>query len=159
MRLEGVRDMLASIRMTARDSHLRSTIVALVARHRFLRFALVGGTGACIGLGTTWFLTELIFGLERYFTAYLVGTAVTLIYNLTLYSYAVFGTTRNHARRLIVYLGYILMMIAIQASVVRIITPLIGLEWYLLVITAVVGTFAAFNFLVFKLAIFREGDS
>jgi len=134
------------------------SVVDILARYRFLHFLVIGGGGAVLGLGLIWFLTTFVFGLEGYFTAYLIGTGVSLAFNFTMYSLVIFKTSHQHARRLIVYFLYIIFIIAIQAAVVRTITPLVGLEWYLVVIASVVGLFSVINFLVFKLSIFKERD-
>ena len=134
-------------------------VVSILLRHRFLHFLLVGGGGAGIGIGSTWLLTTYVFGIERYFSAYLLGTTAAPIFNFTMYSIVIFKTTREHVRRLVVYLLYIIGIITVQALSVKTITPIVGLRWYLLVIAMVVGFFSIINFLVFKLAIFKDRRS
>ena len=132
------------------------TVIDMLIRHRFLHFLVVGGGGAVLGLGITWSLTTFIFGLEHYFSAYLIGTAVALAFNFTMYSLVIFRTSREHIRRLAVYFVYITAVILVQAATVKIITPFVGLKWYLAVIASVVAAFSILNFLVFKLSIFNE---
>ena len=121
-----------------------------------MHFLVVGGGGAILGIGLTWILTTFVFGLGGYFSAYLVGTAVALAFNFTMYSLVIFRTSQKHMRRLLVYFVYILGIILIQAVCVKTLTPLVGLQYYLLVIVFVVGFFSLINFLVFKLSIFKE---
>lgn len=136
-----------------------SQIIQILLRHRFIHFLFVGGGGLAISLGVTWFFTQFLLGLEKYFTAYLIGTAAALVFNFTMYSLVIFRTSREHARRLFVYFAYILCVILIQAQIVSFITPIVGLSWYLVVIATVIAFFSVVNFLVFKLSIFKERDS
>ena len=131
-------------------------LVHILLRHRFLHFLVAGGGGALIGLGLTWLLTTFVLGLENYFTAYLIGTGATLVFNFTMYSLVIFKTSRAHVRRLLVYFFYIVSIIAVQATLVKTITPLVGLRWYLLVIATLIGLFSVVNFMAFKLSIFKE---
>lgn len=131
-------------------------VIDIMLRHRFLHFLVVGGGGLAIGLGITWLFTTFIFGLEGYFTAYLIGTAAALIFNFTMYSLVIFRTSKEHVRRLAAYFVYILVIIIIQAQIVNFVTPLVGLKWYLLIIGSVIAVFSIINFLVFKLSIFKE---
>lgn len=133
-------------------------LIDVLLRHRFIHFLFVGGGGLVIGLGVTWLLTTFLFGLEGYFTAYLIGTAAALAFNFTMYTLVIFRTSREHMRRLVVYFVYIVVVIIIQAIIVKMLTPRIGLEWYLIIITVVIGIFSVINFLVFKLSIFKERD-
>lgn len=131
-------------------------VVRILLRHRFLHFLLAGGGGAFIGIGLTWILTTFVFGLENYFTAYLIGTGAALVFNFTMYSLVIFKTSRAHVRRLLVYFIYIVSVIVVQAILVKTITPLVGLRWYLLVIATLIGLFSVVNFMAFKLSIFKE---
>lgn len=133
-----------------------SRFIDLLLRHRFLHFLVIGGGGAMLGLGLTWLLTTYVYGLDDYFTAYLIGTGCALLFNFTMYSLVIFRTSQAHVRRLAVYFTYIVSVIALQASLVRTITPIVGVRWYLVVIATVIGLFSLTNFLVFKLSIFRE---
>ncbi len=128
----------------------------IFVRYRFLHFLIIGGAGAALGLGVTWALTTFVFGLENYFTAYLIGTAVSLVFNFTLYSVLLFKTSRDHLQRLAVFFVYIISMIVLQAMAVKTITPIVGLRFYLLVIAGVILLFSFINFLVFRLSIFKE---
>ncbi len=120
-------------------------------------FLIVGGTGVCLNLGTIWVLTHYLIGLENYFLAYLIGTAINLAYLFTLHTIQTFRTTHDHGKRLVLFVGYHLAMTAIQASIIKTITPLVGLEYYLFVIGAVIGGFSIVTFLVFRFKLFTRG--
>ena len=128
----------------------------LLVRYRYVHFFATGVSGVLINLSVTWVLTTFLFGVDRYFTAYIFGIAANLAYNFTLYSIVIFGTKRRHVRRFLVFVIYSLIMTFIQAYIVKIITPVVGYEMYLLVIAATIFVFSTFNFFVFKLSFFRE---
>lgn len=131
-------------------------LVDILLRHRFVHFLVVGGGGAVLGLSITWALTTYVYGLQNYFIAYLIGTGAALAFNFTLYSLVIFKTSRQHARRLVVYFVYIVSIISFQSALVKIITPLVGLQWYLVVIATLIGILSIVNFMAFKLSIFKE---
>ena len=131
-------------------------VYRLLVRHRALQFFVVGSCGVGINLGITWLLTTFVFGLQNYFLAYLFGITANLSFNFTLYTLAIFKTRERHARRLIIFVLYSLTMASIQATIVRTVTPLVGIEWYLGVSAGTIFMFSIFNFFVFKLSIFRR---
>ncbi len=131
-------------------------MLAIMNRYRFIHFLVIGGTGVVINLGVTWFLTTFFFGLEDYFTAYICGLIANLLFNFVLYSKVVFGTSRDHTRRLIVFMIYSICMASFQAWLVSVLVPLIGLKFYLIVIAGVIGFFSIVNFFIFKLSLFKE---
>lgn len=122
----------------------------------FRRFIFTGTGGALLSILTTWALTAYVFGVDNYFSAYLIGIAVNLVFNFVMYTIAVFKTTRDHARRLAVFLFYGVIMAFLQGTTVQLITAHLGVSWYLLVIAGVIAGFALLNFFVFKLSIFKE---
>jgi putative flippase GtrA len=132
-----------------------STFTTLL-HHRIPQFFIVGSCGAALNLGMTWALTTFVFGLHQYFFAYLCGIAVNLTFNFTLYTISIFKTKTQHVRRLFFFVLYSLLMTYVQADVVKVLTPWIGFEFYLLIIAGTILAFAAVNFLVFKLALFKE---
>lgn len=48
----------------------------ILLRHRFIHFFVTGGISTLIDLTVTWALTTFIFGLDRYFTAFLFGITI-----------------------------------------------------------------------------------
>ncbi len=124
--------------------------------HKYIYFFIVGSSGAILNLAVTWTLTTFVFGIERYFTAYIFGIIVNLIYNFTFYSRAVFKTRSRHMWRFFVFVTYSILITFTQALLVKTLTPIIGLELYLLVIASVILFFSVINFFVFKLSIFND---
>ena len=129
--------------------------VAGLFSHKFVRFFVVGVAGTLLNLLTTWLLTTYVFGLAGYFKSYLIGTAVNLLFNFTLYSVAVFKTSGHTVRRFVEYAGYSIGMTALQALLIRTITPMIGLDFYLLVIVSVIALGAVLSFFVCNDALFK----
>lgn len=131
-------------------------IFRLLYKYRFLHYLLVGGGGALLNLLVTWSLTTFWFGIDKYFSAYLFGLTANLIFTFTLYSVKVFNTSKTHINRLAIYLAYVFVIVWLQAEIVKNVVPLVGLEFYLGVITVTLGSFALINFFVYKFFIFRE---
>lgn len=131
-------------------------VARLMIKYRFLHFLITGVCGLGFGLTVMWVLTTFVLGLERYFTAYLIGAAVTLSFNFTVYSFTVFRTTQTHAMRFLVYAFYNIGMTGLQAMCIKVLTPYVGIQWYLGVVVGVVTFFSLLNYTVFKLSLFRE---
>ena len=153
---ETLRGVVEKEDITARDFVDPIRIFSLLYKYRYIQFFLVGAGGVLLDLAVSWLLTTFVFGLERYFTAYLFGIAVNLLWNFTIYTRTIFKTRHYHVRRFAVFLVWSIGMTILQAYVVRFITPLVGLQYYLLVIAGVILFFSFINFFVFKLSIFRE---
>ncbi len=127
-----------------------------VHRTRFAHFFIIGMSGVAINLGLTAFFAELVFGREHYFYAYLIGLGANLLYNFVLHTRVTFKTRGKHARRLLVFVVYSLALAYIQAQVVRSVTDLVGVNWYLVVIASVILVFSVMTFLLFKFLLFKE---
>lgn len=125
-------------------------------RTRFIHFFVVGSTGVAINLGVTALLTEFVFGRENYFTGFLVGIGANLAYNFTLHTVVTFKTKDRHVRRLTIFVAYSLVMAYVQAQVVKWLTALVGVNWYLVVIATVILVFSVFTFILFKFVLFRS---
>lgn len=123
---------------------------------RFVHFFAVGVTGVAINLGITAFFTELVFGREQYFSAYLIGLTANLLYNFVLHTRVTFKTKGNHARRLAIFMAYSLSLAYIQAQCVKWLTAQVGVDWYLVVIASVILTFSVLTFLLFKFVLFKS---
>lgn len=132
--------------------------IRLLIVHRYAHFFAVGATGVFINLSITAFFAELVFGREHYFSAYLVGLGANLIYNFVLHTAVTFKTKTNHARRLAIFVAYSLALTYLQAYLVKTITPIVGIDFYLLVIASVILVFSVATFVLFKFVLFREGD-
>lgn len=123
---------------------------------KVIQFLLVGGTGVLIQLLTTFILTEYVFELKLYYIGYSIGLILNLIYNFFMHTYFTFKTKKSHGKRLTGFIGYSLIMILFQYSVVRWIIWMVGEKWYLLVISTTILIFSIISFLIFKLWLFKE---
>jgi putative flippase GtrA len=132
---------------------------ALLVRVKYAHFFATGVSGLALALGTTYLLTEHVFGLERYYEAYLIGLAANLVYNFTLHTLVTFKTKERHFQRFVIFASYSLALSALQALLVKMLTPVVGVERYLLVIGTIVLAFSTVSFLVFKLSMFNEARS
>jgi hypothetical protein len=128
----------------------------LLYTYRYVHFFLTGVTGVALALLITWLLTEFHFGLEGYFTAYLIGLAVNLAYNFTLHTFVNFHTRHGHARRFVLFVAFSLFIASLQAGTVRLLTPMIGEQYYLVVIAAVILFYSTLSYLFFRLSLFSE---
>lgn len=131
-------------------------ILKLLYKYNYFHFFVVGTTGIILNLTTVYILTEYYFGLENYFTAYLIGLTLNLIFNFIFHTILTFKTKKKHTIRFILFITYSLILTALQAITVKKITPIIGLEYYLLVITTFIIIFSTITFLFFKLVLFNE---
>lgn len=129
----------------------------LLYKYKYVHFFLTGVSGVLINLFITWFVTSFFLGLENYFYGYCIGLCFNLIYNFALHVNVNFGVTDKVRSRFVVFVGYSLLMTFIQAILVKLITPFVGLRYYLFVICFVVLCLSFFNFAVFKFWLFR-GD-
>lgn len=130
--------------------------ISFLHRTRYLHFFAVGMSGVGLNLATTVFFTEFVFGRENYFTAYLIGLSVNLIYNFTLHTIVTFKTTDRHFFRFASFLAYSLAMTYLQARLVKYLTDLVGVDWYVLVIASVIMVFSILTFMLFKLVLFKD---
>jgi putative flippase GtrA len=128
----------------------------VLIEHRVLTYALTGVSAVGLHLALTWFFTEFVFGLERYMLGYAIGITVTLIYNFTLHAYVNFRNTSEPISRFSLFVVYSLLMTAFQAYLVRTITPIVGLEHYLIVIATIILVFSTVSFLVLKFILFKH---
>ncbi len=131
-------------------------VTSLLMRYGYFQFFAVGGTGVVIDLGITWALTTYVYGAEHYFTAYLIGISVNLLWNFVLYSFTIFKTKGDHARRLVIFVGYSIFITWVNTLIVQWLVGLIGVRYYLEVIALVILVLSTINFFVFKLSLFKE---
>lgn len=131
-------------------------VLSLLYKYKYVHFFIVGGSGVALNLGITWALTTFVFGLERYFDAYLIGISANLLWNFLLYSFAIFKTKGDHGRRLALFVAYFIAMTWFNTLIVRSIVERVGVEHYLIVIAGVILILSTVNFFVFKLSLFKE---
>lgn len=132
------------------------TILEKMYHSRYLYFFLAGASGVAINLSIAWLFTEFILGKQNYFYGYLIGLIANLIYNFILNTEITFKTRKKHIRRFTLYTAYNLSMSAIQAYVVKTITPILGIQYYLIIIAGVILTFSIATFFIFKYWLFNE---
>jgi len=113
-------------------------------------------TGVGLALLITWSLTEYVFGLENYFTSYLIGLAINLIYNFILHTKVSFHTKNHYPQRFVIFVIYSLLLASLQAVTVKILTPIFGIEFYLFVIASVILIYSTISYFIFKFIIFSE---
>jgi hypothetical protein len=131
-------------------------VLHLLIKTKYLHFFLSGISGVVLQLAFTWFFTEFIFGQARYFDAYLFGLAIALMYLFALHTFITFRTKQGHPKRFLWFFLYSLCMSALQAFLVKVITPIVGIQYYLVVIAGIILMFSTVSFLFFKLALFKE---
>lgn len=149
-------DFVAEEHITVRSFCNLIRVLEIIKKYRFLHYFIIGCSGVILNLLIIWLLTHFIFGLKQYFTAYLIGITFNLLYNFTAYTLVVFSTKRRHFLRLCIFIVYSLGLTFLQAHIIKTITPIIGLRWYLLVIASVIFIFSFLSFLIFKLSLFKE---
>lgn len=133
-----------------------SLLRTILITHKFLHFFVTGVLGVLLNLVTTWTLTTFVYGINGYFTAYLIGTTVNLLFNFTIHTLVTFETKTHHAKRLLGFVFYNIGMTIVQASIIRHVTALVGPEYYLLVIASTILVFSIGSFIVFKFFLFHE---
>jgi putative flippase GtrA len=131
-------------------------VLQLLRDTRYLHFFVVGMSGVAMNLGITAGLTELAFGREHYFSAYLIGLGANLLYNFVLHTRITFRTSGGHARRLAIFLAYSLVLAYVQARVTKALVAWLGVDWYLVVIPSVILVFSVITFVIFKFILFKE---
>lgn len=123
---------------------------------RLYHFILVGGTGVLLNLGLTIFFAEFVFGRQDYFYAYLIGLFSNLAYNFSLHSLVTFKTQDSHLLRFFIFIIYNLLISGLQAFIIKSTVDILGIDYYILVILGVIGTFFLINFLISKLWLFKN---
>lgn len=125
---------------------------------RFLHFAAVGITGVAINLALTWTFVEFFFGREKYFYGYLIGLTANTIYNFTLHTIVTYKTKKNHSKRFLAFVTYTALYTVVQASLVKWLTPIIGIDYYIFVIAFIIACGSIVTFTLFKFWLFKERD-
>ena len=123
---------------------------------RGLHFFLVGVTGVALNLTLTALFAEFVFGRANYFNAYLIGLFANLLYNFVLHTRVTFKTRGNHVRRLCIFFVYSLALAYLQAQIIKYLTDLVGVNWYIVVISSVIFVFSFVTFILFKFVLFKN---
>jgi len=133
-----------------------AALYQFLRKHRLLHFVFTGGSGALLNLGITALLSELVFGRESYFFAYLIGLLVNFIYNFVLHTLLTFRVRQGHARRLKAFLLYNVGMTVFQAALVKLLVRRFGVDFYLPVIALVILSFSAVTYCYYRFSLFRQ---
>ena len=78
----------------------------LVVRTKYLHFFLTGVTGVFINLVSTWVLTTFVFGLENYFSGYIIGVVLNLAFNFTVHTIVTFKAKNHVFQRMLGFTAY-----------------------------------------------------
>lgn len=122
--------------------------------HQYIQTLLVSGSGVLLSLSIVFVLTELYFGRERYFEAYLIATGISIMYAFIMFI-RLYSVQKGYLFRFILFLVYMLVLVVVQTVVIRHSVNLYGVDWYLLVITTIVGVLSFLSFFVYRYIIFR----
>ena len=123
---------------------------------KFTQTLLTGGSGALLSLLVTSILTEFVFSREQYFTAYLVGVAVGVMYVFAIFIRVVFKTDTHVWKRFAFFSLYMTFLVVLQTFAVKSIVSIVGVDWYLVVIACVIGILSFINYFVYKNFIFAN---
>lgn len=127
-----------------------------IIKTRFLHFFITGASGVALNLLTTFFLTKYVFGQDRFFAAYLIGSGVNLTYNFSLHTVITFKTKKRHLRRFGFFIIFSAVSAYVQILTVKVVTDLVGKQWYLLVIAGTILILSIISFIFFKWHLFDE---
>ncbi len=122
----------------------------------FLQTLAVGGSGALLSIGITYLCVEYLYGTEGYFVAYLTGVAVGVVYAFAVFAFAVFKTTERLLSRFVLFSGYMAFLVVVQAVVVKSAVSVVGVDYYLWVITATIAALSVVNYFVYSRIIFQQ---
>lgn len=128
----------------------------LVLFDKYVSFFITGATGVALNLVITWSLTTLLFGVDQYFYAYLIGLTMNLVYNFVRHALVTFQTKSSPGARFVLFILYSLGMAGLQALTVQELVAYIGDTYYLVVIAGVIFVFSTVTFVVCNYWLFNE---
>ncbi len=110
--------------------------------------------GAAVNIAVSWAVVTLWLGIEQYLIASMLGLFANIVFNFQSYSRMLFqDSTYSHAQ-FISFCAYSAFTVVVYLSIVRFVTPLVGLEWYLVVSIGAIACLALVNFFFLKRVIF-----
>ncbi|MFT4312167.1 MAG: GtrA family protein [Candidatus Woesearchaeota archaeon] len=124
--------------------------------NRFIRFFIVGGSGVFLNLLVTAFFFYFVLPENLFYISSIIGTAVNVLYNFTLHTIFTFQTKKHHKSRFVLFVGYTLGLATIQETLIAVITPYIGVEFFLIIKAVVILCFSILTFLVFHFVLFSR---
>lgn len=122
---------------------------------RFVHFVIVGCLGVSIHLAITAMLAEFVFSREKYFIGYCIGLVIALTINFIFHTHFTYKMQKNHKRRYGFFMAYSICMATLQAFTVKSVVPIVGVDYYLLVIPCVILIYSVISHLFFKWVIFK----
>jgi putative flippase GtrA len=125
-------------------------------KKRFVHFFLVAAIGFIINIIVTASLTELVFGREKYFIAYIIGLTTNLLFNFAMHVKITFKTKRKNLLRFVGFMAYNIGISIVNASLVKTLVNLTNTNLYLPIIIIVTVILFTINFLVSKYILFKE---
>ncbi|MCA9497450.1 MAG: GtrA family protein [Nanoarchaeota archaeon] len=131
-------------------------VFSLFLKYNYFHYLLVGLLGLLLNLFLIWFLTEFIFGLEKYFVSYLIGYFVNLVFNFVLNVKVVFVGSRFSVLKFLSYVMYSLSLLVIQSFLIKAFVTFFGVEFYLPIIFVVMFATSIVGFVFLKLFLFKR---
>lgn len=123
---------------------------------KVIKFFFVGSSGIIINLLITGVLQFFVFEREQFYLASIIGTCFNILYNFTLHSLYTFNTKSNHRSRFAKFVLYTLILASFQEYLLKIITPMIGIDFLVIIKGFLVLFFSVFTFIFFNYVLFNE---
>jgi putative flippase GtrA len=135
---------------------LLTNVFTSLGTNTYFRTLLTGGSGALVSILITYLCVEYLFGKDGYFIAYLTGVAFGVVYAFAVFAIAVFKTTEKLLSRFVFFSAYMALLVIVQASIVRVVVPIVGIDHYLAVITVIIALLSVLNYFVYSRLIFKR---
>lgn len=121
----------------------------------FIKFSFSSGLGVFINLLLTFILTEGLFGKQHYFYAYTIGLTVGLLVQFIMHIKYTFKKSIDIKKKFGQFMSYSVIMTLIQASTVKAISDVLGVDYYIFIIAFVICIFYIINYLVNSKVVFK----
>ncbi|MFP4567631.1 MAG: GtrA family protein [Candidatus Woesearchaeota archaeon] len=131
------------------------TYLKKIITKKYTKFFFIGATGVLINLIVTGLL-QLILKPQNFYIASIIGTATNLIYNFYMHTKITFKTKNKHKQRLAIFTIYTLTISAIQETIIKNITPLIGINYLIIIKATIILTFSIITYILYNNIIFNE---
>ena len=174
-----IKDYLKREEITLRNLLNLRFLLKFFYKTRYLHFCITGTTGVLLNLFFSWLFVEFIFLESEYLIfnflvmsttlGVIIGQTINLIYNFSLHTKMTFKTKKDHKKRFTIFIVYslfityavIVPLILILRNFFEYTFPhiylrfLVGFE-YLVASAIIILFFSIFNFIVFKIWLFKE---
>ena len=121
-----------------------------------IRFTISSGLGVLVNISLTYILTEFVFGRNQYLFAYIIGLGVGILTQFIMHVIFTFKTKDYVVKKFLLFYIYSILMTIFQVFVVKNITNIVGVDYYMPVIIGTIGVFYAVSYFVNKLYIFKN---